>query len=98
MMVRVSVSSKTSILARGGSPIHSIDSVNHGLGGFVTQRIDAILSHACNIVKSAGLVYRRRGRVWSIKKEAGSARLEMIRMNHNYLRSRTDSAEVRLAT
>jgi hypothetical protein len=43
MMLRVSVSSKTSILARGGSPIHSIDSVSQGLGGLDTERICATL-------------------------------------------------------
>src|SRR5689334_13584785 len=36
MMRRVSVSSKTSSLVSGGSPIHSTECVNQGLGGFAT--------------------------------------------------------------
>src|SRR5688572_3678164 len=33
-MLRVSVSSKTSSFAPGGSPIHSTECTNHGFGGF----------------------------------------------------------------
>src|SRR5216683_4780014 len=39
MILRVSVSSNTSSFDSGGSPIHSIDCVNHGFGGFSTYRI-----------------------------------------------------------
>src|SRR3982750_1261913 len=38
-MWRVAVSSNTSSLASGGSPIHSTEWVNHGFGGFSTYCI-----------------------------------------------------------
>src|SRR5688572_25109999 len=40
MMWRVSVSSNTSSVASGGSPIHSTECVSHGFGGFSTYCIN----------------------------------------------------------
>src|SRR5688500_262246 len=53
MMWRVSVSSKTSRFASGGSPIHSTECTNHGLGGFSTYCINRFLLSQRTLLLSA---------------------------------------------
>jgi hypothetical protein len=43
MIERVAVSSKTSSLASGGSPIHSCRALSQGLGGLLTYLISHLL-------------------------------------------------------
>src|SRR5215217_1423417 len=55
MMCRVSVSSNTSSVASGGSPIHSTECVSHGFGGFSMYCISiSVLCATSDVMKQAG--------------------------------------------